>query len=36
MLKEKKMMNYVDDDLEITSSDDGDGLFSELDSESDN
>ena len=34
--RKNKMCNYIDDDLEMTSSDDDDGLFSESDSESDN
>ena len=31
-----KMFNYIDDDLEMTSSDEDDKIFSEFDSESDN
>ena len=34
--RKNKMFNYINDDLEMTSSDDDDGLFSESDSESDN
>ena len=30
------MFNYIDDELEMTSSDDDDGLFSESDSDSNN
>ena len=29
------MFNYIDDDLEMTSSDEDDGLYSESDNESD-
>ena len=34
--RKNKMFNYIDVDLEMTSSDDDDGFFSESDSESDN
>ena len=34
--RKNKMLNYIDDDLEMTSSDDGDYFLSELDNESDN
>ena len=34
--RKNKMFNYINDDIEITSSDENDGLFSESDSESDN
>ena len=34
--RKNKMFNYIDDDLEMTSSDDDDGLFRESDNESDN
>ena len=33
--RKNKMFNYINDDLEMTSSDDDDGLYSEWDSESD-
>ena len=34
--RKNKMFNYIDDDLEMTSSDDDDYFLSESDSESDN
>ena len=34
--RKNKMLNYIDDDLEVTSSDDDDYFLSESDSESDN
>ena len=33
--RKNKMFNYINDDLEMTSSDDDDGFYSESDSESD-
>ena len=33
--RKNKMFNYIDDDLEMTSSDEDDGLYSESDNESD-
>ena len=34
--RKNKMFNYINDDLEMTSSDDDDELYSEFDSESNN
>ena len=34
--RKNKMLNYIDDDLEVTSSDDDDYFLSKSDSESDN
>ena len=34
--RKNKMYNYINDDLEMTSSDDDDGLYSESDSDSNN
>ena len=34
--RKNKVFNYINDDLEMTSSDDDDGLYSESDSDSNN
>ena len=34
--RKNKMFNYINDDIEMTSSDDDDGLYSESDSDSNN